>query len=138
MTPRTLPGPWQVRFRQEAAADLQRVFDSDPKLYDLVVRGLNMLKAERDPLKPRNPLLNTCRTYPTARGCFRLKVYGECWRVVLRIMETRNGYTYHVLPDESLHDDADAQYLQVIMVDTRDGKTYEVRLARRWEAIVGC
>lgn len=130
---RALPGDWPIRFLPEAVNDMRWLYREDPVSYRLVLDGLTMLAAERDPLHPRNPLLNVCQSYPYARGCFRLKVQCEDWRVVLRIMETRNGYTFHVEPDETLRGFATDQYLQVVMVDLRDNRTYSVRLARRWE-----
>lgn len=119
---RTLPGDWPIRFLPEAVNDMRWLYRENPESYQLLLDGLTMLAAERDPLHPGNPLLNVChvcQSYAYARGCFRVKVQCEDWRVVLRIMETRNGYTFHIEPDEELRQYAADQYLQVIMIDLR-------------------
>lgn len=134
-TTRRLPGDWPVRFYGAAVGDMEALYHENRRLYEAVLRGLTMLSAEPDPVHPRSPIFNVCRSYPEARGCYRVKVVRGDWRVIMRIMETRAGYTYHVEPDECLHDDADEQYIQVIMVAERDGTTYAVKLARRWEKV---
>jgi hypothetical protein len=126
--------PWAVKVHKLAADDLRRMKANSPALFDAMIHGVTLLAQESDPFAPRNRQLDVCRSYPHARGCLRLKIKGQHWRVVLRVIETVNGYSYMVEPDEELDPKGEA-HLQIVFADVRSEATYNVYLADRWEQV---
>lgn len=129
-------GAWPIKVHPLAIKDLDRMKRDNPRDFAALMTGLKLLAQESNPYEPRNRQLNVCRTYPDARECMRVKIRGEHWRAVLRVIEVSGGFAYVMEADEQLSERADNAYLQLVFADSRSDNTY-VQLADRYLAVTG-
>jgi plasmid maintenance system killer protein len=102
-----------------------------PREFEAVCNTMDMLAAEDDPRRPRNPKLNVVPIKYDAPGWYRVRVNPVNWRVVFRILEKCGGRIIEVHDADDLHQEHQGRAIQMTDASHRS-RAYGAKLKALW------